>query len=682
MESNAEIYEQGRKIFIEEAAEKLEELQEALMNLEDQPESPDLVNQAFRALHTIKGSGSMFGFDRISSFTHEVETCFDAVRSGTLPVTPELIEAAFAAHDQIQAMLVSETQGASAQAPDPAPLLERFARFRPDRSETEVEPSQKTMPVPDNSESGALRHWAIHFRPHPNILSNGTKVRPLLSELCSLGEAQTKVDTSHLPPLEEMDPESCYLAWNVELETDQDENALRDVFIFVEDECQLDICLQEDSVPNQAGAAQPVPQPLEPQADAPQAARVPDLVAKLPSPHLVQDSNIKVSSGKLDIMVDLVGELVTAQARLQRLANSEEQEELVAVAEEIERLTADLRDTTMTMRMVAIGSTFNRFKRLVRDLSNDLPQKAQLETDGGETELDKSMIDRLADPLVHIIRNSLDHGIEPPEERAAAGKPPEGVVRLSAQHVAGQVLVSISDDGKGLDPQRIREKAISKGLIQESAELSDRELFGLIFQPGFSTKEKVTSVSGRGVGMDVVKRSVESLRGSVEIESHPGQGTLITLRLPLTLAIIDGLLVTIDQAPFVLPLSSIEECVELSRADIEQAKGRNLALVRGDLVPYVHLRKALQIEGSLPSIQHLIVTQLEGKRIGFVVDEVVGGHQTVIKSLGRYFEQLKNLSGATILGDGSIALILDLNRLTQEVQSREDKSNQHRGAHV
>ena len=348
-------------------------------------------------------------------------------------------------------------------------------------------------------------------------------------------------------------------------------------------------------------------------------------------------SSIRVSAEKLDKLVDLVGELVTIQARLTEKAASGKDPELLFVAEEVERLTNELRDNTMSIRMLPIGSTFSRFKRLVRDLSQELGKEIELYTEGAETELDKTVIERLNDPLIHIIRNSVDHGIEEPSVREELGKPRVGTIVLSAKHSGGNVLIDITDDGKGLHKEKLRRKAVEKGLISPDAEMSEKEIFSLIFAPGFSTSAAVTSVSGRGVGMDVVKKTVDGLRGSVDVSSEEGTGTSVTLKLPLTLAIIDGLLVEIGKQHFVLPLSLVKECVELTREDVEHSHGRHIANVRGEIVPYVRLREKFGIKGDLPDIEQIVIADIQRTSIGLVVDNVIGEHQTVIKSLGRIY---------------------------------------------
>ena len=382
-------------------------------------------------------------------------------------------------------------------------------------------------------------------------------------------------------------------------------------------------------------------------------------------------SNIRVSSEKLDKLVNLVGELVTVQARLSQTAAKKDDSELVSIAEEVERLTADLRDNTMNIRMLPIGTTFSKFKRLVRDLSKDLCKEVEMTTEGADTELDKTVIERLSDPLVHLIRNCIDHGIELPEVREACGKQRKGTVHLSAMHSGPNVLIQVRDDGEGLDKEAILAKAVERGLVLPGDELSDRDVYALIFSAGFSTSTNVTNVSGRGVGLDVVQKAVDSLRGSISIESTRGIGTTITLSLPLTLAIIEGLLVKVGEEFFVLPLSSVEECVELLRNEVSEARGRHIVSVRGLAVPYIRLREQFRISGTPPAIEQIVIVKNEGHRVGFAVDTVIGEHQTVIKTLGRVYKSVEGVSGATILGDGTVALIMDIVKIIKSVVDEE-----------
>src|SRR6185369_2907523 len=382
-------------------------------------------------------------------------------------------------------------------------------------------------------------------------------------------------------------------------------------------------------------------------------------------------SSIRVSADKLDSLVNLVGELVTVQARLTQTAAGRDDHNLLALAEELERLTGDLRDNTLSIRMLPIGSTFSRLRRLVHDLAGELGKEIDLVTEGGETELDKTVIEKLADPLVHLIRNCIDHGIETPAVREAAGKSRLGRLRLTAIYSGDSVQISISDDGKGIDRDVLRARAVERGVIQAGAVLSDTELLNLIFTPGLSTTTMVTTVSGRGVGMDVVRKGVDLLRGAITVSSRKGEGTTFTLRIPLTLAIIESLLVRVGNESYVLPLSLVEECIELSRADVARSNGRQLVNVRGTIVPYIPLRQRFGVVDQAPDREQVVITEVEGKRVGLVVDQVIGEHQTVIKSLGRVFRDVAGLSGATILGDGAVALILDVPQIIHAAELAE-----------
>jgi len=441
--------------------------------------------------------------------------------------------------------------------------------------------------------------------------------------------------------------------------------------------------------PDLAGLADPASEPRQQEPEPPRTAATgaaPDADAsgqqvappRQDRPKAMEPGHsLRVEAAKLDNLVNLVGELVIAQARLTQIASEIAHGSLTEVSEEVERLAGELRDNTLSIRMLPIGTTFSRFRRLVRDLSSELGKQIELTADGGETELDKTVIEQLGDPLVHLLRNAIDHGIEPSQERMAAGKPPRGAIRLSAKQAGGSVLIRIEDDGRGLDPVRIRNKAAQRGLIAQDCRLSDQEAYQFIFSPGFSTAEKVTSVSGRGVGMDVVKRAIETLRGTIEIDSQPGKGTAITIALPLTLAIIDGLMVRAAGEFYIIPLSMVEECVELSAKEGPPGHGgcRNRTLnVRGEIIPYIRLREVFLLGGEPPRQEQVVVTRHEGGRTGLAVDEVIGQQQTVIKGLGRLIGRVDGFSGATINGDGSMALILDVPQLVGSVQRHCDQT--------
>lgn len=701
--------------FREEAYELLVELETALLELEERADDAQLIDRVFRAMHTIKGSGAMFGFDDIAAFTHELETVFDLVRDGRMGVNGELVNLALAARDQIKAMLDASTGGDPADHVACRAIITALKQMVPgdsspqpaERVAEEHHPAFSLPDVEDNNErvqdGNREETYRIRFSPHPQIFKTGTNPLLLIDELRHMGACTVVARADAIPPLEAIDPELCYTAWDIVLTTTQDLNTIRDVFIFVED--VSDITIQK--IDEETAGHKKIGEILVERGDLDCAdfekalaeqkrigqvlvsrkiiARGAVDAALSEQSHVRQrqkqkqkalkSSSIRVASKKLDKLVDLVGELVTVQARLSQKAAANEDSDLLNIAEVVERLTAELRDNTMSIRMLPIGTTFSKFKRLVRDLSNELGKEVVLTTAGGQTELDKTVIEQLNDLLVHIIRNSIDHGVEPPEIRDAAGKPRRGTVHLEAEHSGANVLIRICDDGAGLNAQAIRETAIAKGLITAEADKSDRDLFNLIFAPGFSTNKNVTSVSGRGVGMDVVKRGIESLRGSIKVNSDEGQGTAFTLKLPLTLAIIDGLLVEVENDKYVLPLSIIEECVEVSREDVRRTHGRNILNIRGEIVPFTSLRERFRIAGAPPDIEQIIINEVQGQRIGIVVDRVIGQHQIVIKTMSRVYKDVDDISGATILGDGTLALILDIAKLLEiDAQEKDRKA--------
>lgn len=668
---NASSVERFRQSFREEAREIVVELEATLLELHQSPSDPELVGKAFRGLHTIKGSGSMFGFDVLAAFTHELENAFDSVRTGTIGVIPELIDLTLAALDQIRLMIEDGDGRDSSDSVKSESILNRVRGLCGEGVKREnwhhpLEPANS-----NSSDSVASHHWQIRFAPGPELMRDGTNPLLLLKELGQLGTAQIKADLSALPPLNEIDPERCYIRWDVTLTTESDADAIRDIFIFVEDSCELTISPIAQEVPDAAKAQQTG---LEEQRSGSPGRR--------PYDKPDNASSIRVPAAKLDQFVDLVGELVTVQARLGELAIRLDEPDVAAVSEEIERLTSALRESSMNVRMLPIRSTFERFRRLVHDLARDLHKEVELTIAGADTELDKTIIDQLADPLMHLIRNSMDHGIEDAASRAAAGKAPTAQIHLSARYSGANVLVAVSDDGAGINAEAVRSRAIERGLIAAEAALSEAETFALIFEPGFSTAKQITDVSGRGVGMDVVRQRVEALRGSIEVASKPGAGTTVTLRLPLTLAIIDGLLVSVGQAHFVLPLANTLECIELTSEEITRANGKHVVNVRGEIIPYIRLRQHFNIRSQRPEREQIMVVETDEGRYGFVVDRVLGDCQTVIKNLGRLYRNVQIVSGATILGNGSVALILDPHRLVQDALRLEASRLEAQGRQV
>ncbi len=637
-----------RLAFCEEARDLLADLEAALLHLETDPRDEETIGRVFRAMHTIKGSGAMFGFDAVASFTHNIESAYDLVRSGRLAVNPLLISLTLAARDHIFHLLEASVNGGPLHQEAEQTILDAIREFvEAGGGAPTPTASRAESPLPD-----AFRHYAIRFVPPPGLFERGSNLLPLFEELGGLGDLTILADTAAIPPLAGFQPDHCYLAWDMRLRTTSSAEAIRDIFVFVDEGDCLSITEESQSAPAaELSAERAQAAPVAP-ADGPAAAARPTT------------SSLRVSAAKLDELINIVGELVTIQARLSRFAAQSGEIEISHIAEETERLTSMLRDNTMSIRMLPIEATFARYRRLVRDLAGELGKEIELATEGGDTELDKSVIDQIADPLVHLIRNSVDHGIEPPAERRQASKPACGRLVLSAAHSGSQVLIRVSDDGRGIDPARVRAKAIEKGLIDPHAELSETEIFALIFRTGFSTAASVSSVSGRGVGMDVVKRNVEALRGTIDLTSTPGQGTVFTLRLPLTLAIIDGLLVRVASQHFVFPVAQVLECLEANTADLHCGR-REFIEVRGKLVPLVFLQRFFRFSADPGIRAQILIAQTSAGNFGFVVDEVIGDHKTVIKQLGPLYRQVEGVSGATILGDGSIALILDADRLAE-----------------
>lgn len=627
------------EVFRAEAQELLDQIEHSLLDLERNPADAGLVAQVFRAMHTLKGSGAMFGFEALAAFAHHCESAFDRVRKGEVRATPELIAAVLAAEDHLRALAQGET------ASNGDVLLANIDKAMAGAgAATPEQPGEKT--------------WTINFRLMRDALVNGTRPLPLLDELRALGKCEVTPLTDAIPTLEVLNPSDCHLGWSVTLTTQQPKSAIEDVFIFVADEAQLTI------------------EPAVVTADSVAAATAEAVPAndKVPAAETKSGAGaIRVPADRLDELMNRVGELVIAQSRLKQVCATICDVNLHSVAEEIERLAAELRDSMMNVRMVPISQLFGRFRRLIHDLARETGKTIEFQTTGETTELDKTVIERLADPLIHLIRNSADHGLEPPEERQAAGKSATGTVRLSARQAGAEVIISVSDDGRGIDIDRVRSKAEKQGLIPPGAALSENDILQLLFHPGFSTAEKVTNLSGRGVGMDVVKRTIETLRGTIDMKSVRGKGTDVALRIPLTLAIIDGLLVRVGQGRYVIPLGSVEECVELTTEQDLRSKGRCFLTLRDQLVPFIRLRDLFNTGTNPDRYQKIVVVSTGSERVGLVVDQILGDHQTVIKPLSRFHAGIETFSGATILGDGGVALILDVPHLVAAGQQQEER---------
>ncbi|MGE4555342.1 MAG: chemotaxis protein CheA [Desulfovibrionaceae bacterium] len=694
----------GAQAFREEAFELLEELESALLELEKDPGDSDHVAKAFRALHTIKGSGLMFGFEDVGNFAHKAESLLDKVRSGEIPVSEELLTLILQSKDHLHALILSDDPSSLAAKSDELgeQLNAMGGKTQPEASPKEQEADGEACVAcrqadgKDGASPELCNTYWIRYIPGPRTGAAGeVKPETLLDEMASMGRL-----TTHKQPPQENLPSGryeCLLCSQVSAD------AVRDVFFFAEGDDMVVIhrvgdCTLRDKDYEallELAASGPVEdheamskqmqqqvqewvngrhEPTRPASDKHAAPDDEHGAADHPArPTTAQaPSSIRVDSSRLDDLVNMVGELVIIQSRLTQAVSRGGDPVLGQIAEDLERLTDAMRDNALAIRMMPIGATFGTFRRLVRDLSTSLDKEVDFVTIGEDTELDKTVIDRLKDPLVHILRNSIDHGLESPEERKAAGKPARGTVELAAAHSGGEVLITVSDDGRGVDPAKIKEKAVQRGLISQDADLPDKEIYNLLFEPGFSTAEKVSNVSGRGVGMDVVKRSIEALRGAVEMDSTPGYGLRLTLRLPLTLAIIDGLSVRVGEESFILPLAHVEACQErfLNPEAVQELE----VIERMDrLIPCISLRKMLNVPGGQPDYERIVIVSIEGTQAGLAVDTVVGRQQAVIKSLEGIEGGADWISGTTINGDGGISLILDVPQLIRYASREADR---------
>ncbi|MEW6220888.1 MAG: chemotaxis protein CheA [Thermodesulfobacteriota bacterium] len=700
-------------IFREESLELLADIEATLLELEENPDSRPLVDRLFRAMHTIKGSGAMFGFDAIAAFAHKVETAIDAVRSGRISISRPLVELVLASRDVITTMIDGIEEGAAASPVDTGPVIAGLEALLAERGASAPAPAPAAAAKDLSSAraapaAGPSRLFRIRFRPDPECLRRNLDPLTLLRDLAALGSLRCTALVDQVPGLTELDPERSYLGYDILLTTGADENAIRDVFIFLEKDSALAVTHLPD--PHHASEEEPPRlgeilvdrgdvQPGQVEAVLRAKPRLGETLveagvvsavkvkAALAEQQVVRErrqttqaSTIRVASDKLDFLVNIVGELVTAQARLEESSSRVQGLDLMGAVEEVGRLVTELRDKVMGIRMLPIGVTFDKFRRLVRDLAVSTGKKVELRIEGGETELDKSMIEKLNDPLVHLIRNAVDHGIEPPEVRRQAGKPETGTITLSASHIGGQVRIRITDDGGGIDAGAVAAKAVAQGLVREMdlETMSWEERLALIFHPGLSTARQVTNVSGRGVGMDVVRTEIGKLRGRLELASTPGQGSAIDLKLPLTMAIIDGLLVRALDTRYVIPVSSIKECLELTDREIEAAHGRQMIKVRDTVIPYVRLRQLFDGADRDQEIEQVIIVEHESSSVGLVIDQIYGDCQTVIKSLGKAFADAQGISGATILGDGTVALIVDVPQLITLALAEERQRVGHR----
>lgn len=642
-------FAQFKDTYITECLELLAKMEEDLLGL-DESASVDTLNAIFRCAHSIKGGAGAFGFTAIAQFTHILEALLDKLREGKLAVTRELTDILLRARDVVLEMVNAARSNTTLPADFGNPVkLELEAAVGGGNAAAAPKAATAVSPV------SGKRKVEVKFAPHPALLANGNEPLLLVRELKKLGDAEVVCDASGLPPLAELMHDRCYLRWTITLDTDVDDAAIREVFEFVDTECDLTIReIAEEKVfvaaQQSEAPAEGQPHPMRRATDVPGAAA----------------ASIRVDIEKVDRLINMVGEIVIIQAMLtmqSRKMTDAQSVDLTRSIDEMMQHTRELQEAVMAMRMQPVKSIFSRMPRIVRDLSAQLGKDIRLEMEGETTEVDKTIIEQLSDPLTHMIRNSIDHGIELPQARLAAGKPAQGCILLAAEHRGGKIVITISDDGSGINRERVLKKAKEKGVVAPDATLTDEAIDMLIFAPGFSTAEVVTNVSGRGVGMDVVRRNIEGLGGSVAVHNRPGKGSQFVIALPLTLAILDGMVVRVGAEQYIVPIANIIETLRPKAEEVRHVADGNVVInVRGEFVPVLYLHRLFNIRDSVADASKALVVLVENNdsTLGLVVDELVGQQQVVIKSLEENSDPVEGVSGATILGDGKVSLILDI----------------------
>lgn len=692
--------DQFKATYIEECFELLEEMEELLLHLDEEAADLEELNAIFRCAHSIKGGAGAFGFNRLVEFTHVLEFLLDAMREGAVQATSQVTDALLKSVDVVKYLV------AAAQADEAVPsdygadlvkILEEMAGGI-NTGGTPVPAAAPTVATPPAQETKEACFYSVDFKPERTLFESGNEPLLIIRELQRLGEVKATIDVSHVPDLLSIDHEDCFLSWNIDVTTEQEIDAIKEAFEFVEDECTLNIeefgaismpapaaekdLSEEDEFGGvftdalaDINSAAPTPPPVS-SIPAASAAASDNAAAKTPTV-----SSIRVDINKVDALVNMVGELVITQAMITEQVKylpSEEFHKLIQGVEELSRHTRALQESVMAVRMQPVKSVFARMPRIVRDLSSQLNKDIRIETHGETTEIDKTVIEQLSDPLTHMIRNSVDHGIESPDVRVKNGKSRQGTIRLSADNSGGRIIIEIEDDGAGINRERVLSKAIEKKLVAPEAQLSNEEIDNLIFMAGFSTAEAVTNVSGRGVGMDVVKRNIEELGGNIAMTNTPGQGSKFSVSLPLTLAILDGMVIQVGKEVYIIPINNILESLHPKEGDIKKiSKGNDVINVRGEFVPILHLYQVFNIPNANrdPSKYLVVLVESGRQKVGLVVDELIGQQQVVIKSLEENTDRVEGISGATILGDGNVSLILDVGQL-QQIAVKEEKQDE------
>ncbi|MBL1274966.1 MAG: chemotaxis protein CheA [Ectothiorhodospiraceae bacterium] len=659
--------EQFKVTFVEESLEGLEIMESVLLELQPGETNGEAIDDIFRAAHSIKGGSATFGLENIANFTHVVETLLDEVRNEERELTTEAIGLFLSSVDCIREMLSADQ---SDEPLDQSHIDEVKAGLDKLLGTAATESTDTTNELVATSEAN-VEGWTIYFKPMPQMLQTGNDVVRMFRELDSLGKIDVVVDTKALPALVDMDPEESYLSWNITITGNIEKSKVVEVFEWVDDDCELEInpILSDSKAQSKIdGAIIKIAEDVdERRIDSDRREkndrRNSNDRRKAATP---ETSSIRVGIDKVDDLINMVGELVIIQSMLGQLGEDFDMSRVERLKDglgELERNTRELQESVMRIRMLPISFAFNRFPRMVHDLSAKLNKKIELTMSGEQTELDKTVMEKIGDPLVHLVRNSIDHGIESPEVRKAAGKPETGTVNLNAYHQGGNIIIEIKDDGAGLNIEKILSKAVERGLVNADEEISEEKIYDLLFQAGFSTADVVSDVSGRGVGMDVVKRNIQSLGGSVDVKSVRGEGSTFTIRLPLTLAILDGQLVRVGKNTYIVPLISIVESILVNQKNVSNIAGTaELYQLRSEYLPIIRLYETFNIEPDNRTLDNglLVIVEGDGKKGGLLVDELLGQQQVVIKSLETNFRKVEGVSGATILGDGTVALIADV----------------------
>ena len=656
--------------FYEESFEGLEIMEAELLNLDLGDFGQETINTIFRAAHSIKGGAGTFGLQEVAAFTHVMETLLDEVRSNQRSLDRDLINLLLHSADCVKSMLVASKNAEDYDREE----VQRVQKALEQVIGTAADGAQEAgAGQQDSAGASTQRTFKIDFRPGLNLLKTGNDPLRLFRELEELGELEVKVCDEDLPVFSEYISDECYLSWKLRLSGNVQQSQIEDVFTWVEDECELHI---EEVRPETADSAQTEAVARQAVDGTAKTAERRQKVGKIK-----EQNSIRVGIDKVDSLINMVGELVITQSMLGQLGKDFEMGRLDRLLDglaQLERNTRELQESVMRIRMLPISFAFNRFPRLVHDLNQQLGKKVELRLCGEQTELDKTVLEKIVDPLVHLVRNSVDHGIELPAQRVAKGKPETGVVELNAYHKGGNIVIEISDDGAGLDKDRIKSKALERGLIGADDELTDEQIYDLIFQPGFSTADKVSDVSGRGVGMDVVRKNIRALSGVVEVRSVPDQGSVFTIKLPLTLAIMDGQLIQIGDQIYIVPLVSIIESLQIKEALVNSITDKACVYkLRDDYIEIIPLYKVFDIEARNKEVVNglLVVVEADGKKVGLLVDDLLDQQQVVIKSLETNYKRVGGISGATILGDGTVAMILDIQGLVELAHSKRSTAD-------